>query len=89
MLPVYNTDGACVGLTIDSTVYSEAALLTLLSRLQRAEGDRERLAARVETQDGIIADLRAQVTGLLELLDTPRVPRMDDVDRASVARLSG
>lgn len=37
-------------------------------------------AARIETQDRLIADLRAQVSELLDALGRPRVPRYDRED---------
>jgi hypothetical protein len=73
----HNATGEITGVQIDSTVYSEAALLTLLSRLQRAEGDRERLRAENE-----------RLQRKIDYLDGPRIPRLEPDDYAAIARLS-
>jgi hypothetical protein len=69
----HDAHGAIIGVTIDGTAHSEAALLTLLSRYARAEAEREALRAEV-------ARLRTAL-GLHNL-------ELDDDDRAAVARLS-
>lgn len=50
--------------------------------------DAARHEATSALRDGIIADLRAQETTLLGLLERPRIPRLEPDDYAGVARLS-
>lgn len=59
MIPIFNSVGDLTGLTIHNTTYSPEMLLTLIARLERAEGEREQARAELARQAPLVALGRA------------------------------